>query len=113
MLPVSGAEQLRASGAIHGLRPAISASGAYWRFVNPPPSSWTAGRNKVPQPAFAGARLEPFDDRWGTPPVIGLLDLLAESPLGRVHALVHERQEPLAQLDRRCSKAKSIVVGAV
>jgi hypothetical protein len=30
MLPVSGAEQLIASGAIQGLRPVISASGAYW-----------------------------------------------------------------------------------
>jgi hypothetical protein len=35
MLPVSGAEQLSASGAIHGLRPVISASGAYWRLVSP------------------------------------------------------------------------------
>ena len=39
MLPVSGAEQLQASEAIV-LRPMISASGAYSRFVSPGPHSW-------------------------------------------------------------------------
>ena len=38
MLPVSGAAQLSASGASAGLRPVISASGAYWRLVSPAPS---------------------------------------------------------------------------
>src|SRR5487761_1667656 len=37
MLPVSGAAQLRAAGARCGLRPVISASGAYWRLVSPAP----------------------------------------------------------------------------
>ena len=36
MLPVSGAAQLSASGASAGLRPVISASGAYCRLVSPP-----------------------------------------------------------------------------
>jgi len=37
MLPVSGAEQFSASGAIAPLRPVISASGAYCRLVSPAP----------------------------------------------------------------------------
>ena len=50
MFPVSGAEQLSASGAIHGLRPVISASGAYCRLVSPAPCSWAAGRNRFHRP---------------------------------------------------------------
>src|SRR5215207_3767758 len=50
MLPVSGAEQFSASGAIHGLRPVISASGAYCRLVSPAPCSWVAGRNRFHSP---------------------------------------------------------------
>src|SRR3954451_21540125 len=50
MFPVSGAEQLIASGAIHGLRPVISASGAYCRFVNPAPCSCVRGRNRFHSP---------------------------------------------------------------
>ena len=44
MLPVSGAEQFIASGAI-GLRPEISARGAYWRLVRPAPQR-ASGRNR-------------------------------------------------------------------
>src|SRR5213596_3509746 len=54
MLPVSGAEQLKASGAI-GERPMISQSGAYSRFVSPAPRS-LSGRNRFQRPrsrAFA------------------------------------------------------------
>jgi hypothetical protein len=50
MFPVSGAEQLSASGAIHGLRPVISASGAYCRLVRPAPCSWSGGRNRFHSP---------------------------------------------------------------
>ncbi len=39
MLPVSGAAQLNAAGARWPLRPVISASGAYCRFVRPAPRS--------------------------------------------------------------------------
>ena len=42
MFPVSGALQLHASGASCGLRPMISASGAYSRFDNPGPH-WGCG----------------------------------------------------------------------
>ena len=57
MFPVSGAEQLSASGAIHGLRPVISASGAYCRLVSPAPCSWIGGRKRFHRPRCA--RLAP------------------------------------------------------
>ena len=57
MLPVSGAEQLSASGAIHGLRPVISASGAYCRFVSPAPCSWIGGRNRFHRPRSRASAL--------------------------------------------------------
>ena len=46
MLPVSGAAQLSASGAISGLQPVSSASGAYSRLVSPD----SAGRNRFHRP---------------------------------------------------------------
>src|SRR2546427_87089 len=49
MLPVSGAEQLKTSGANAGDRPMISQSGAYSTLVRPPPGS-LAGRNKFHKP---------------------------------------------------------------
>ncbi len=49
MFPVSGAAQLSASGATCGLRPVISASGAYCRFVRPAPRS-ASGRNRFHSP---------------------------------------------------------------
>ena len=49
MFPVSGGAQLNTSGAI-GERPMISQSGAYSRFVRPPPSSFS-GRNRFQRPA--------------------------------------------------------------
>ncbi len=48
MLPVSGAEQLNASGAI-GERPMISQSGAYSRLVRPAPRS-LSGRKRFQRP---------------------------------------------------------------
>src|SRR4051812_3396343 len=50
MLPVSGAEQFIASGARIGLRPLISASGAYWRLVRPAPCSPGRKRFQSPRP---------------------------------------------------------------
>ena len=49
MFPVSGAEQLSASGAIHGLRPVISASGAYCRLVRPGAVLVDRRQEQVPQ----------------------------------------------------------------
>ena len=54
MLPVSGAEQLKTSGAI-GERPMISHSGAYSRFVRPPPSP-LSGRNRFQRPPARARR---------------------------------------------------------
>ena len=48
MFPVSGAAQLVAAGAIRGLRPMISASGAYCRLVRPAPCS--PGRKRFHRP---------------------------------------------------------------
>ena len=61
MFPVSGAEQLSASGAIHGLRPVISASGAYCRLVSPAPLLVDRRQEQVPQAALARLRLELLD----------------------------------------------------
>ena len=47
MLPVSGAAQLIASGAISRLHPVSSANGAYSRLVSPD----SAGRNRFHRPA--------------------------------------------------------------
>ena len=52
MLPVSGALQLKTSGAI-GERPMISASGAYSRFESPAPRS-LAGRKRFHRPSSPG-----------------------------------------------------------
>src|SRR2546429_1181144 len=49
MFPVSGAEQLKTSGAT-GLRPMTSHNGAYSRFVNPAPFS-SSGRKRFHNPA--------------------------------------------------------------
>ena len=48
MLPVSGAAQFSAAGAMWPLRPVISASGAYWRLVSPAP--WPPGRKRFHSP---------------------------------------------------------------
>jgi hypothetical protein len=81
MLPVSGAEQLIASGAIHG---AVLVG---------------AGEEQVPEPAPPGLLFELLDDRRCAPPVIEGTRLRAEPRLSRIHAFVHERQQLLLQLD--------------
>ena len=55
MLPVSGAAQLSASGAMW-LRPVISASGAYSRFVSPAPKR-SSGRNRFQRPRLRASCL--------------------------------------------------------
>jgi hypothetical protein len=49
MFPVSGAAQFVASGAIHGLRPVISANGAYSSTESPAPQRGS-GRNMFHSP---------------------------------------------------------------
>ena len=60
MLPVSGAAQFSAAGARWGLRPVISASGAYWRLVRP--GAVLAGQEEVPQAALAGLGAQLAED---------------------------------------------------
>ena len=61
MLPVSGAEQLKTSGANAGERPMISQSGAYSRFVKPAPSS-LSGRNRFHKPSVRAFGFSVLDD---------------------------------------------------
>ena len=56
MLPVSGAEQLSATGASCGDRPMISASGAYCRFVSPAPYG-SCGRKRFHRPRLRASAL--------------------------------------------------------
>ena len=50
MLPVSGAEQLKAIGAIAGLRPISSQSTPYSQLVSPAPCS-ESGMNRFQRPS--------------------------------------------------------------
>ena len=59
MLPVSGAAQLIASGAISMLQPVSSASGEYSRLVRPD----SDGQEQVPQPLLLGQHLQFLDHR--------------------------------------------------
>ena len=56
MFPVSGAAQFSAVGARCGLRPVISASGAYWRFVSPAPYA-ASGRKRFHRPCRRASAL--------------------------------------------------------
>ena len=92
MLPVSGAAQLSASGAMW-LRPVISASGAYSRFVSPAPKR-SSGQEQVPQAALAGlglqllhhGRVEVRVARTPRP-------ARCQTALGRIDVLVHELEQ--------------------
>jgi hypothetical protein len=65
MLPVSGAEQLKISGATCE-RPMISQSGAYSRFVSPAPNS-RLGQEQVPQPCARAFSLSSSSSGGGGP----------------------------------------------
>ena len=101
MLPVSGAEQLNASGAI-GERPMTSQSGAYSRLVRPIVpwvSPVAVGRQEhVPQaaPSWPSA-LQLLEDRRQLPAILGLLHLLFVDGLGRDDVLLEERLDALRQ----------------
>src|ERR1051325_7606875 len=78
MLPVSGAEQLKTSGA-QRTRPMISQSGAYSRFVR------------------ARRGVELVDPRHRLPALVALDMGFPFVPAG-IDVLLHERDEPFAQL---------------
>ena len=65
MLPVSGAEQLKTSGA-HSTRPMISHSGAYSRLLSPAPS-FDSGRNRFHKPAARAFGLSSSTTGFGRP----------------------------------------------
>ena len=95
MLPVSGAEQLHASGAI-GDRPRISHSGAYSRLVSPAPRS-LSGREEVPQSGGAGPILQLLHDGGRLPAVGRRRELLGVYRFVGVDDLVHEIEDAAAQ----------------
>ena len=97
MFPVSGAEQFSASGAIAGLQPVISASGAYSRFDRPGAPS-RVREEQVPEAAGSSFGLELVHHRRVGVRVAGGLDLFAVDGLRRVDAFVHEREEACAQV---------------
>ncbi len=96
MLPVSGALQLHASGAMK-LRPMISASGAYSRFVRPGAGAGVRVK-EVPQAALSGLDLELLDDRRLEVRVAGLTHLLFVDRLGRVDVRLEEVEQLGLQL---------------
>ena len=89
MFPVSGAEQLSASGAICGDRPVISARWAYSTLLSPD----SVGQEQVPQASRARLDLQILDDRRN---MIELsvchqgLTLFAVDGLGGIDTRVHE-----------------------
>ena len=89
-----------ASGASSGLRPLISASGAYCRLVRPAPCS--PGRKRFHRPRRRASALSSLDDRWRGPAprrvAVPLGDLRGQGGLGRVDVLGHEREQRVLEL---------------
>ena len=98
MFPVSGAAQLIASGAISMLRPVISASGAYSRFVSPGPCA-SSGRKRFHRPS-ARAPVFSSSTTGGHDVRVALAPLARVDRLGGVDVLVHEARELLLQRER-------------
>ena len=97
MLPVSGAEQLRASGAISGERAGHLREAGVVEHREP----GLAGQEQVPQPPGARDVLEVLDDRGEVVPAALLSEpgaLLGVHRLGGQHVRGHERLEIGAQL---------------
>ncbi len=89
MLPVSGAEQLSASGASSGLRPVISASGRILRDREPGALPGVAEK-QVPETLGPRFLLEVFDDRGMEIGILRLGHLLLVNRLGRIDEPIHE-----------------------
>ena len=96
MFPVSGAEQLKISGANGSARPMISQSGAYSVLVSPAPYS-LAGRNRFQSPAARAFALSSSTSGIGCQrsPCV---DLFAEALLVRIDVRVHEGGQPRLQI---------------
>ena len=105
MLPVSGAWQLIASGAMTGDQPEISATAAYSRLDRP----GELRQEEVPQPAPAGLGLQVLEHRaGGVRPVLG--EIAAHADLGREDLLAHEVPHPATASSAFGESAKSMVV---
>ena len=93
MLPVSGALQLKTSGAM-GLRPMTSHKGAYSRLVRPAPRS-ESGRKRFHSPLAFASSLSSSMIGGTDHRLPDGLQLLMVLRLVRVDELVHERLDPL------------------
>ena len=96
MLPVSGAEQLQASGPII-VRPRISASGAYSSVRQARPVLGV-GQEQVPEAAPARLLLELLHDRRVHVRGVGRAHVVDVGLLGGVDVLVHEGEQPLLEV---------------
>ena len=100
MLPVSGAEQLKAIGAAIGLRPISSQSRPYSQFFSPGPKR-SSGMNRFQSPS-ALRLLADRDEvrRIGDAGPDLRVERLHDLPLLRVDLVVHEVEHALAQRRR-------------
>ena len=97
MLPVSGAEQLKAIAAAIGLRPISSQSSPYSQLVSPGPKR-SSGMKRFQSPsAFAFSRTSTRIWRVGDAGADLGVERLHDLPLLRVDLGVHEVEDALAQ----------------
>ena len=100
MLPVSGAEQLKAIAAAIGLRPISSQSRPYSQLVSPGPKR-SSGMNRFQSPSpFAFSRIVDEDLRVGDAGADLVVERLHDLALDRVDLGVHEVEDALAQRRR-------------
>ena len=99
MLPVSGAEQLKAIGAIAGLRPISSQSTPYSQLAEPGAVA-LVGHEQVPQALVAGLGADLDQDLAGRacPGATSSSSARIASSSTGIDVLVHERANPVAQL---------------
>ena len=100
MLPVSGAEQLSASGAIHGLAPRDLGQRRVLQVRQAGAVLVRAGRNRFHRPRLLGPRPSAPRRSAGYPTALRRVAPARGTALGRIDELVHEREQALAQLDR-------------
>ena len=97
MFPVSGAAQFSAVGASCGLRPVISASGAYWRLVSPAPYS-ASGRKRFHRPCRRASAFSSSTTAGVSHGEASRARCSCGDGLRRVDVLVHEGEQLGAQL---------------
>ena len=101
MLPVSGAAQLKAIGAIAGERPISSQRTPYSQLVRPGPKL-VAGEEQVPEAVGLGLLAELEDDRRVGDVRAGahlVVERLHRLELDRQHLLVDERANAVAKVN--------------